>query len=171
MVYLCGEYNLVRSAPDALREMGVRVVTVGRCQEVATLKKHLNIGGGKQWKGVAHLVEDNSTLDKALDQLTSQKIRKLMVMAKDKKKDSRKELKMLLGSEVSGYVEKHKIAEKMAGTAKWSDKDGVWRKHEQEYMAETQRMEEEALQGDGAEGGSADPTLSVTHRLANYSQT
>jgi hypothetical protein len=83
MVYLCGEYNLVKSAPDALREMEVRVVTVGRCQEVASLKKCLtvlvmdslyctiqvaslkkclNTGGGKQWKGVAHLVEVSAVI-------------------------------------------------------------------------------------------------------------
>jgi hypothetical protein len=97
-------------------------------------------------------------------------------MAKDgKKNDYRKEFRTLLGSEVSGYVEKHKLAEKMAGLAKWTDKDGQWRKHEQEYMAETERMEKEAASGGGDSGASGDNgpggagALSVTHRLANYS--
>jgi hypothetical protein len=70
-------------------------------------------------------------------------------------------------------VEKHKLAKKMAGLAKWTDKDGQWRKHEQEYMAETERMEKEAASGGGDSGASGDNgpggagALSVTHRLAN----
>jgi nicotinic acid mononucleotide adenylyltransferase len=125
LVYVCRGSHLLTLSPKAMRERGFACIAICRPGDTDELMRQIPTS----WTGVAHVVEDSAILRREMESASEVTVRQALI--------ARQDVAQCVGNKVARYMQRNKIADKIAGRLPWTAEDKEWNKGDESYVKAT----------------------------------